>query len=79
MAQIVVRNLEDEVVAKLKKRAQDEGRSLQAEAKVILEEAANVPALDMKAARELSRAIRQSLRTKIFDDSAALIREDRDR
>ena len=37
MAQVLVRNLKDNVVARLKKRAQTRGRSLQAEVKMILE------------------------------------------
>lgn len=40
MAQVLVRNLNDRVVARLKKRARTQGRSLQAEVKTILEEAA---------------------------------------
>jgi antitoxin FitA len=40
MAQVLVRNLKDTVVAPLKKRTKTRGRSLQAEVKTILEEAA---------------------------------------
>ena len=40
MAQVLVRNLRDKVVARLKKRAAQRGRSLQAEVKQILEDAA---------------------------------------
>jgi plasmid stability protein len=77
MARIVVSNIDDDVVSRLKQRAKGEGRSLQAEVKVILEEAANLPGQDMKAARELSLRIRRSLKNRRFDDSAELIREDR--
>lgn len=40
MAQVLVRNLTEKVVARLKKRAEQRGRSLQAEVKEILEQAA---------------------------------------
>ena len=43
MAQILVRNLDDAVVDRLKQRAREEGRSLQAEVRTILSEAAFVP------------------------------------
>lgn len=43
MAQILVRNLDDAVVDRLKQRAREEGRSLQSEVRTILSEAAFVP------------------------------------
>lgn len=78
MAQLLVRNLTDSVVARLKKRAKTCGRSLQAEVKTILEEAAkNVPEDFWK---EVDRIREQLKRTgRKFSDSAALRREDRDR
>lgn len=79
MAQILVRNLEAGVVRKLKERARKAGRSLQAEAKFILEKEANSPQVDMEAARKLSEKIRRMFKGRKFDDSADLIREDRDR
>ena len=39
MAQLLVRHLNDDVVKRLKQRAREHGRSLQSEAKTILEEA----------------------------------------
>ena len=39
MAQVLVRQLDTNVVARLKKRAKEHGRSLQSEVKTILEEA----------------------------------------
>ena len=46
MAQVLVRNLKEKVVARLKKRAANRGRSLQAEVKIILEEAAKEDTAD---------------------------------
>ena len=43
MAQILVRNLDEVVVDRLKQRAREEGHSLQAEVRTILSEAAFVP------------------------------------
>lgn len=42
MAQILVRNLDEAVVRRLKQLAREEGRSLQAEVRTILSEAADV-------------------------------------
>lgn len=78
MAQVLVRNLNERVVARLKKRAANRGRSLQAEVKFILEEAAKEEATDFwKAADRIRERLKRSGRK--FSDSAALIREDRDR
>ena len=78
MAQVLVRNLDDKVVARLKKRAQKRGQSLQAEVKRILEEAAEFDPIDAwKAADQIYQKLKKSGRT--FTDSAKLIREDRDR
>jgi len=43
MAQILVRNLDEVVVDRLKQRAREEGRSLQSEVRTILSEAAFAP------------------------------------
>lgn len=77
MAQVLVRELSDQVVKRLKKRAKEHGRSLQAEVKTILEEA--VP--DYEQAWKRIDTLREKLRQsgKTFSDSADLIREDRDR
>jgi hypothetical protein len=55
MAQILVRNLQGTVVARLKKRAKERGRSLQAEVKTILEEAAQEDPGDFWKEAELIR------------------------
>lgn len=79
MAQILVRNLDDEVVEILKKRAKKENRSLQSVVKTILEQAAHEPKLDMEEARKLSEELRIKFKGRKFPDSVQLIREDRDR
>ena len=77
MAQMLVRQLSVQVVNRLKKPAKEHGRSLQAEVSTILEEA--VP--DYEQAWKRIDTLRDKLTRsgKTFSDSAALIREDRDR
>ncbi len=78
MAQILVRNLDDATVERLKKRAEANGRSLQAEVKLILEQNAKLSAEKFWAAADRIRnKLEASGRT--FSDSTDLIREDRDR
>ncbi|BFU89915.1 MAG: hypothetical protein NTAFB01_11020 [Nitrospira sp.] len=79
MAQVLVRNLKGTVVARLKKRAAQRGRSLQAEVKQILEDAAaEADQTDVwKRIEKFRERMRRSGRT--FSDSAELIREDRER
>jgi len=52
MAQIVVRNLDDAVVERLKQRARQEGRSLQSEVRMILAQAADAPPPQEKSQRK---------------------------
>ena len=79
MAQVLVRNLQAKVVARLKKRAAQRGRSLQAEVKRILEDAAaeTDQAEVWKGIEKFRERMRRSGR--VFSDSAKMIREDRDR
>ena len=79
MAQILVRNLEDRVVEHLKNRARNGGRSLQAEVKIILEQAAASPAYSLEEARAWTDKIRRHFKGRGFPSSVGLIREDRDR
>jgi len=79
MAQILVRNLDAKAVKKLKERARKAGRSLQAEAKMILEKEANSPKVDMETARRLCEKWRRRFKGRKFPDSVELIREGRDR
>ncbi len=76
MAQIIVRNLDDAVVERLKARARSNGRSLEAEVRQILEQSAKV---DMATARQHVMEIRKKLAGRKFTDSVELIREDRER
>ncbi|MGD9894378.1 MAG: Arc family DNA-binding protein [Dehalococcoidia bacterium] len=77
MAQILVRNLEPEVVERLKQRAQSHGRSLQAEVAAILREESQKKS--MEEARAEAERIRRGFGGRRFSDSAELIREDRER
>ena len=77
MAQILVRNLSKKVVERLKERAKEEGRSLQSEVKLILEQAAFEPRVDMETARKICEKFRQKFKGSKFPDTVELIREDR--
>ena len=79
MAQILVRNLDETVVQRLKDQAKQHGRSLQTEVKMILEDRAERPKLDHAAALALCDKIRSQFKGREFPDSVELIREDRDR
>ena len=82
MAQILVRDLDDRIVKRLKARARRNGRSLQAEVKSILERSAQSGILDTQSAWKRIDAIRNSIAKEIggtLDDSSAIIRKDRDR
>jgi plasmid stability protein len=75
MPDILVRGLNAETVKRLKVQAKQHGRSLQGEAKKVLENAANLSMAEMLTA---ARGWRKKLGRK-FIDSAELIREDRQR
>jgi plasmid stability protein len=77
MAQLLVRDLDDGVMLRLKERAKLNRRSLQAEAKSILEAAA--PRYTRDEALEVFRRWQERFRGKPMSDSAELIREDRER
>ena len=79
MAQILVRNLKEKTVKALKTHAKRNGRSLQAEAKIILEREADRPNLSPAEAWKLADEFRERLKGRKFTDSAELIRQDRDR
>jgi plasmid stability protein len=76
MAQVVIRGLDAEVVEKLKERAQRSGRSLEAELRFVLRQAASEDYASARAAVERVRALFEGRR---FTDSTKLVREDRDR
>ena len=77
MAQLLVRDLDPAVVARLKEKARQNQRSLQGEVKAILEEAA------ARATRDEALAMIDRWQRKwgdrVFSDSTQMIREDRDR
>lgn len=75
MAQLLVRDVDPKVVAKLKRRARENQRSLQAEVKRILE----AEVYSMAEARAAADRIRKSLEGRHHTDSVRLLREDRDR
>ena len=79
MAQILVRGLDDALVARLKERAKLNHRSLQGEVKAILEEAAPMATKAEALAIVDRMAALLGKKGKTFSDSAELIREDRDR
>ena len=78
MKQILVRDLDEKIVDRLKSQAKRHGRSLQGEVKVIL-----IGAVDfsLREARAISERWQKRLAVAghAFSDSARLIREDRDR
>ena len=80
MAAIHVRQLDDQLVDRLKRRASSNNRSLEGEVRHILECAADD---DMAAKRarflEASRRLREKTRGRKHTPSEVLIREDRDR
>lgn len=76
MSDVLVRDIAPEVLEALKGRARQNGRSLQVELKAILEQAAQPQLAD---ARVVAAKIRRSLNKTVHSDSAALLREDRDR
>ena len=77
MGDVLVRNLGDEVINKLKKRASGRNRSLQAEVKEILEQAARY--VTMTEAQEAALEIRRNFGNHTFTDSVGMLGEDRGR
>jgi len=76
MADILVRGLDSKLVARLKKRAKANGRSLQSEAKSILQSAAGY-----SRSEALAVALRwqRTFAGKKFEDSVRILRRDRRR
>ncbi|MFL5291351.1 MAG: FitA-like ribbon-helix-helix domain-containing protein [Myxococcales bacterium] len=77
MADVLIRRLPKEVVSRLKKRAAAKGRSLQAELKEVLVEAARPD--DLAKVREIARQLRLRTKGRPQTDSVELLREDRER
>ena len=76
MAQVLVRGLDPGVVEALKDRARSNGRSLEAELRGVIEQAAGT---DRAGARELAARLRRRLAGRTHTDSAVLVSEDRER
>lgn len=76
MAKVLIRNLDERIVGRLKKRALRNDRSLQAELQTIIERAAWS---DVIEARRLAARIRRNLSDRKHSDSTALVAEDRRR
>jgi plasmid stability protein len=76
MARVLIRDLDQSVVEKLKARASRNGRSLQAELHLIVERAA---AVDVLESRALAARIRRKLSGRKHSDSAILLADDRRR
>lgn len=76
MAQLLIRGLNVRVVERLKARARQHGRSLEAELRGILEAAS---AADFADARALAAKLQRRLAGRRHTDSAALLAEDRGR
>ena len=76
MAQVLIRGLDDVVFDKLKERAKSRGRSLEAELRLIFEQAAKD---SRKQGLEELEQVRARFRRRMYSDSAELLREDRER
>ena len=78
MANVLIRNIPDEVLNKIKSMAKHRKRSLQQELSEAIENIANQSSLDFfQRAKELRKKLRKK-RVR-FTDSADLLREDRTR
>ena len=78
MPDILIRGMKASTVQKLKARAKRNGRSLQGEAKLILDDAAGHSMTEFLAAADEWRK-KLGAGNRKFSDSVALIREDRER
>ena len=74
---VLVRDVDENALARLKQKAKSNGRSLGVELKLILEQAAKQ--FDMVTAREMAVRMSRRLEGRHHTDSAELLREDRDR
>ena len=75
MANVLIRDLDDEVLRQLKAAARAHGRSLQAEIHDVLHRAGT---RSLAETRRVSARWMRRLRGRAVSDSAALVREDRD-
>ena len=75
MAHLLVRNVDEEIVRRLKLRAAAAGRSAEAEHRLILEQAL---APDAEAFEALARELRERTKSRCTVEAWELIRADRD-
>ena len=78
MAQILVRDLDDTIVERLRSKAQAHNRSLEAEVRWVLGEAAAALTIDHAAAVHSLSNLRKKLKGRKLPDTTASIREERD-
>lgn len=78
MAQILVRDLDDNIVERLRSKAQAHNRSLEAEVRWVLGEAAAALTIDHDAAVQSLSKLRKKLKGRKLPDTTAAIREERD-
>ncbi len=76
MGQVIIRNIDDVALRRLKARADRKGSSLERELRAIITEAARVDRSDFRAR---ATAFRRKLTGRKHSDSTATIRKDRDR
>lgn len=76
MPELLVRNLEEATIKRLKALAKQHGRSLQGQVRLVLEEAATLP---MGEVSLLLEKWQRQLARRRFRDSAKIIRKDRGR
>jgi plasmid stability protein len=76
MASILVRNLDEKIVKRLKENAKQHGRSLQGEVKEILTNGAKMSLTEM---HQMLQEWNKRWGKRKFSDSTEMIREDRDR
>ncbi len=76
MPDVLVRNVDEGILTKLKKRAKENGHSLQSELIQVFRSTVENESLSDE---ETAAKIKRSLRGRAFSDSAALLREDRSR
>jgi plasmid stability protein len=76
MAQVIIRNINERAIQRIKTRAKRHGHSLEQELRNIITTAAH---LNMEEARNNIATFRSTLESRQHSDSTLLIREDRDR
>ena len=77
MGQLLIRGLDEEVLERLRRRAEGNHRSLEGELREIVSAASHQ--VDVATARKLMEEMRERLAGRPHSDSALSIREDRDR